>query len=137
MVGPDRADKLIGALIKSTSKETGIALPRSAIEMPTEADGQSKGFMFITLANPTEASVFQRALHDFKFDKRHTFRVVPFADVGNFEHLEEEYVEPPSEEWQPRVSPLFGVGSPTRRARKLTLRPDHYRSTSAPGSSPR
>lgn len=106
VVGPDRADKLIGAIVKSASKEAGLSVPRSAFEMPTESDGQSKGFMFVTLANPTEAQQFQRALHDFKFDKRHTFRVVPFADVGNYEQLEETYVEPATEEWAPRVSPL-------------------------------
>lgn len=119
-----------------------MSVPRSAFEMPTESDGQSKGFMFVTLANPTEAQQFQRALHDFKFDKRHTFRVVPFADVGNYEQLEETYVEPATEEWAPRVS------SPAALARASTLRrlerslsfsrprsPSWlYRSTSAPGS---
>ena len=72
--------------------------------MPTESDQQSKGFMFITLQNPTGAQVFQRAMHDLKFDKRHTFRVVLLSEVDKFEHLQEEYVEPPKEEYAPRVS---------------------------------
>lgn len=71
--------------------------------MPTEADQQSKGFMFVTLNNPAEAQAFQRAMHDLKFDKRHTFRVVPFTDIDKYEDLEETYKEPPTEEWKPRV----------------------------------
>lgn len=72
--------------------------------MPTEADQQSKGFMFVTLNNPAEAQAFQRAMHDLKFDKRHTFRVIPFTDVDKFENLDETYQEPPKEDWKPRVS---------------------------------
>lgn len=104
VVGPDRADKLIGAIIKSAAKEAGLTVSRSAIEMPVESDQQSKGYMFVTLNNPTEAQQFQRAMHDLKFDKRHTFRVVPFTDIDKYENLDETYVEPPKEDWKPRVS---------------------------------
>ncbi|ORY91635.1 translation initiation factor eIF-3b [Leucosporidium creatinivorum] len=124
VVGPDRADKLIGAIVKSASKEAGLTVPRSAFEMPTESDGQSKGFMFVTLNNPTEAQAFQRALHEFKFDKRHTFRVVPFADVGNYEQLEETYVEPPTEEWAPREHFRAWLADPAGRDQFVLYRGD-------------
>jgi translation initiation factor 3 subunit B len=72
--------------------------------MPTDEQGQSKGFMFVTLENEGEAQVFMRAMHGHSFDKRHTFRVIPFGDVDRYDSLSEEWVDPPTEEWAPRVS---------------------------------
>ncbi|KAM0788764.1 hypothetical protein ACM66B_002855 [Microbotryomycetes sp. NB124-2] len=124
VVGPDRADKLIGAVIKSAAKEAGLQIPRPAIEMPTDDNQQSKGFMFITLNNPTEAVVFQRAMHDLKFDKRHTFRVVLLSEVDKFEQLQEEYVEPPKEEYKPREHFRAWLADPAGRDQYVMYRGD-------------
>lgn len=105
VVGQDKADRLLKALVKTASKEAGVALQTHQIEMPTDQDGQSKGFMFISLQNPTEAQAFQRALDGYAFDKRHTFSVVPFSEVESYANLDDEYVEPEQDEWAPRVSP--------------------------------
>lgn len=114
VVGPDRADKLIGAIIKTANKEAGVVVSRAAFDMPLESDEQSKGFMFVTLNSVPEAVAFQRALHDYKFDKRHTFRVVLLSDVDKYEQLEETYAEPPKEEWKPRVRSAFPSALATR-----------------------
>ncbi|SCV70944.1 BQ2448_3706 [Microbotryum intermedium] len=120
VVGPDRADKLLSAIVKAAKKEAGITLSKDKIEHPLETDAQSKGFMFITLANPTEALAFQRAMHDFKFDKRHTFKVVPFSQVQKYEQIPEDYAEPPAEEWVPREHFRSWLADPAGRD-QLTL----------------
>lgn len=102
VVGQDKADRLLKAITKTASKEAGIAVQTSQIEMPVDDQGQSKGFMFVSLHNPTEAQVFQRALDGYAFDKRHTLSVVPFAEVESYANLDDNYVEPQQEEWAPR-----------------------------------
>ncbi|KAM0745762.1 translation initiation factor eIF-3b [Meredithblackwellia eburnea MCA 4105] len=99
VVGPDRADKLIGAIIKAAQNQAGIRIPRDNFDMPTGSDEKSKGYIFITLASAQEAQVLQRALHGYAFDKKHSFSVIPFADVDRFEGLEDKWVAPEKEEW--------------------------------------
>ena len=106
VVGSDRAEKLIGAIKKAAQKEGGIALEREAFNMPLGPDEKSKGYIFVTLQNAHEALAFRRALNDYPFDKKHTFKVVPFTEVERYTQLDEQYVAPPAEEWVPRVSPL-------------------------------
>jgi len=43
------------------------------------------------------------------FDARHTFRVNKFTDIEYFADWDEEYTEPPAEEYVPRVRQLFAV----------------------------
>lgn len=131
VVGTDKAERLLKAISKSASKEASLSLSPQQIEMPTDQDGNSKGFMFVSLENPTEALAFQRAMHGLAFDKRHTFSVVPFSEVESYQSLEQEYKEPEEEEWAPRVSSSrilsFLYFSPT-------LRVSSDRSTSVHGS---
>lgn len=134
VVGPDRAEKLISAIIKASSKEAGVRLSKDAIEMPVEEEGgRSKGFLFVTLANETEKHQFAKAMHGYAFDKKHTFSVVPFDEVDKFEALDEDWKEPAQEEWVPKVRLFFfvcgwGVFSPW-----LLSILHHRRSTSAIG----
>jgi translation initiation factor 3 subunit B len=104
VVGTDKAERLLKAIIKSANKEASLSINSSQIEMPTDESGNSKGFMFVSLENPMEATAFQRAMHGLAFDKRHTFSVVPFTEVEDYNNLGEEYQEPEEEEWAPRVS---------------------------------
>ena len=104
VVGADRADRLLQAIIKATQREAGLRIARSDIEMPTDEAGQGKGFMFVTLANPAEAQQFQRTMHEHSFDKKHTFRVIPFSEVDRYDGLQEMWVEPQEEDWAPKVS---------------------------------
>lgn len=104
VVGQDKAERLLKAITKSAQKEGAVSLNTSQIEMPTDESGNSKGYMFISLNNPTEANAFQRTMHGLAFDKRHTFSVVPFTEVDSYTELTEEYKEPEAEEWAPRVS---------------------------------
>ena len=107
MVGPDRADKLIGAIIKAAQNQAGLRVSRDAFEMPQGEDEKSKGYLFVTLSSTQEAVVFQRALHGYAFDKRHTFSVVPFSDVDRYDGLDETWVEPAVEDWAPKVRTAF------------------------------
>lgn len=130
VVGQDKADRLLKAITKTASKEAGIAIQTHQIEMPVDEQGQSKGFMFVSLHNPTEAQVFQRALDGYAFDKRHTLSVVPFTEVESYANLDDTYVEPEQEEWAPRVSPRAKQASLARCEADGTPR----RSTSVHGS---
>ncbi|BGO90717.1 hypothetical protein NBRC10512_000656 [Rhodotorula toruloides] len=102
IVGQDKVDRLLKAVVKAAAKEAGVSVSTQQIEMPLDEQGQSKGFMFVSLDNPTEAQAFQRALHGHAFDKRHTFSVVPFTDVDSYANLDEEFHEPSKEDWAPR-----------------------------------
>ena len=107
VVGADRMDKLQSAIVKAVQKEAGIKLSKQQLDFPLESDGQSKGFMFVTLSNPAEAQAFQRTMHEYKFDKRHTFSVVLFSDVDKYSNVSTEWKEPEAGPWQPRVRALI------------------------------
>ncbi|GAA5892012.1 hypothetical protein JCM5296_004661 [Sporobolomyces johnsonii] len=127
IVGQDKADRLLKAVAKASQKEAAISLAPDQIEMPTDEQGQSKGFMFITLANPTEAQAFQRALHGHAFDKRHTFSVVPFTEVDSYADLDEEYKEPEKEEWAPREHFRAWLADPAGRDQLILYQGDDLR----------
>ena len=122
VVGQDKADRLLKAITKTASKEAGIAVQTSQIEMPVDDQGQSKGFMFVSLHNPTEAQVFQRALDGYAFDKRHTLSVVPFAEVESYANLDDNYVEPQQEEWAPREHFRAWLADPAGRDQLILRR---------------
>ncbi|GAA5822070.1 hypothetical protein JCM11251_004847 [Rhodosporidiobolus azoricus] len=127
VVGQDKADRLLKALCKAASKEAGLSVSPDQIEMPTDESGQSKGFLFITLNNQIEAQAFQRALHGHAFDKRHTFSVIPFTEVDSYAGLEEEYKEPPKEEWAPREHFRAWLADPAGRDQVILYSGDDLR----------
>ncbi|GAA5841347.1 hypothetical protein JCM9279_000622 [Rhodotorula babjevae] len=102
LVGQDKVDRLLKAVLKAVTKEAGLSLSPDQVEMPLDESNTTKGFMFVSLHSPTEAQQFQRALHGHAFDKRHTFTVVPFTDVDSYANLDEEYRAPDKEDWAPR-----------------------------------
>ncbi|GAA6005478.1 translation initiation factor eIF3 core subunit b [Rhodotorula paludigena] len=124
VVGSDKSDRLLKALTKTAAKEAGVSISPEQIEMPTDESGQSKGFMFISLANPTEAQAFQRAMHGHAFDKRHTFSVIPFTDVDSYANLDDEYAEPAQEEWAPREHFRAWLADPAGRDQIALYRGD-------------
>ncbi|BGP39068.1 Translation initiation factor 3 subunit b [Rhodotorula kratochvilovae] len=124
VVGQDKADRLVKVILKTVGKEAGIALTADQVEMPFGDDNQSKGFMFISLANPQEAQALQRALHGLAFDKRHTFTVVPFTDVESYATLDDEYKEPPQEDWAPREHFRAWLADPNGRDQLILYRGD-------------
>lgn len=136
VVGPDRASKLVGAIRKAAQKEGGLVLDDSAFEMPLADDGlKSKGFLFVTLPNEADVATFQRAMHDYPFDKKHTFKVVPFSAVDRYAALPEEYLAPALEPWAPRVRFLSFThrGSPKKIGTlpRLARRPRRTRPAAA------
>ena len=49
------------------------------------------------------ASTAVTAMHGHPFDSKHTFLVNHFTDVEKYMKMEEAYIEPQQEEYQPRV----------------------------------
>ncbi|KAL8278171.1 hypothetical protein RQP46_009344 [Phenoliferia psychrophenolica] len=124
VVGPDRADKLIGAIIKAAQTTAGLRVPKESFDMPRDEDEKSKGYIFITLPSIQEAQVFQRALHGYAFDKRHTFSVVPFSEVHHYDELEDDWVEPAVEDWAPKEHFRAWLGDPAGRDQIILFRED-------------
>lgn len=125
VVGPDRAPKLVTALLKAVQKEAGIKLSQSSLEIPTDAEGKSKGFLFVTLDSTNDARAFQAAMHGYPFDKKHTFSVVPFGEVERYRDLEEEWKEPEEDEWKPKEHFKHWLGDNAGRDQLLVYAQDH------------
>lgn len=123
MVGLERLDKLVGAIKKLILKETGLVVERESMEIPLEGE-KSKGFMFITLQNSAQSQIFIRILNDYPFDKKHTFKIIQFDSVDNYNSLTETYTQPPTEDWVPREHFRHWLADPTGRDQLLLYRGD-------------
>ena len=55
------------------------------------------------LKTAEEATSAVNAMHGHPFDAKHTFLVNHFTDVEKYLKMDETYVEPEHEEYQPRV----------------------------------
>lgn len=65
--------------------------------------GESQGFLFVVLDDPTAAEQASLALNNHPFDKRHTLSVLTFAEVDRIQTVEGEYQEEALKPFQARV----------------------------------
>uniref|UniRef100_A0A3Q3IJ18 Eukaryotic translation initiation factor 3 subunit B n=1 Tax=Monopterus albus TaxID=43700 RepID=A0A3Q3IJ18_MONAL len=77
-VGPERLEKLKNVIHKIFSKFGKITT-----EFYPEADGMTKGYIFLEYAAPTQALEAVKNADGYKLDKQHTFRVNLFTDFDN------------------------------------------------------
>lgn len=68
------------------------------------AERKSCRYIFIELASTEDANLAIRTMDGYPFDKRHKFAVNRFTDVEKLANLDEQYTEPPEEEYTDRVS---------------------------------
>lgn len=82
-------------------------------------------YIFIEFRNAEEAAMAIAILNNHAFDSKHTFKLNLFTDIERFANLDETYVEPKTEEYQPRVREqhmrtklllIVLVGTPARLA---------------------
>ncbi|PWN45731.1 translation initiation factor eIF-3b [Ceraceosorus guamensis] len=98
----DRQQRLFETIIKRFKSHAGIDVPIDGMHIPYGEDGNSKGYIFIELRSPADATLACRLMDDYPFDKRHRFAVNRFTDIEKLANLDEEYQEPPAEEYQDR-----------------------------------
>lgn len=66
-----------------------------------------RSYLFIEFATAEEAAVAIQQVQNFQLDSKHTFSLNRFNDVERFEKLDEAYVPPESDLYNPRVGLNF------------------------------
>uniref|UniRef100_A0A8C5E874 Eukaryotic translation initiation factor 3 subunit B n=1 Tax=Gouania willdenowi TaxID=441366 RepID=A0A8C5E874_GOUWI len=88
-VGPERLEKLKNVIHKIFSKFGKITT-----EFYPEADGLTKGYIFLEYAAPTQALEAVKNADGYKLDKQHTFRVNLFTDFDKYMNISDEWETP-------------------------------------------
>ncbi|KAF3687879.1 Eukaryotic translation initiation factor 3 subunit B [Channa argus] len=88
-VGPERLEKLKNVIHKIFSKFGKITT-----EFYPEADGMTKGYIFLEYAAPTQALEAVKNADGYKLDKQHTFRVNLFTDFDKYMNISDEWETP-------------------------------------------
>uniref|UniRef100_A0A3B3TSL9 Eukaryotic translation initiation factor 3 subunit B n=1 Tax=Poecilia latipinna TaxID=48699 RepID=A0A3B3TSL9_9TELE len=88
-VGPERLEKLKNVIHKIFSKFGKITT-----EFYPEADGMTKGYIFLEYAAPTQAVEAVKNADGYKLDKQHTFRVNLFTDFDKYMNISDEWEAP-------------------------------------------
>uniref|UniRef100_A0A8B9K8I3 Eukaryotic translation initiation factor 3 subunit B n=1 Tax=Astyanax mexicanus TaxID=7994 RepID=A0A8B9K8I3_ASTMX len=131
-VGPDRLEKLKNVIHKIFSKFGKITN-----EFYPEADGKTKGYIFLEYSVPSHAHEAVKNADGYKLDKQHTFRVNLFTDFDKYMSISDEW-EPP--EKQPfkdfviylkpdNVCPEVHSSFDFYLSRNMTLKPIYFVST--------
>uniref|UniRef100_A0A4W3JH05 Eukaryotic translation initiation factor 3 subunit B n=1 Tax=Callorhinchus milii TaxID=7868 RepID=A0A4W3JH05_CALMI len=88
-VGPDRVEKLRNVIQKIFSKFGKITN-----EFYPEADGKTKGYIFLEYNSPACALDAVKNADGYKLDKQHTFHVNLFTDFDKYVTISEEWEKP-------------------------------------------
>uniref|UniRef100_A0A8C9LAJ6 Eukaryotic translation initiation factor 3 subunit B n=1 Tax=Pavo cristatus TaxID=9049 RepID=A0A8C9LAJ6_PAVCR len=88
-VGPDRLEKLKNVIHKIFSKFGKIIN-----EFYPEADGKTKGYIFLEYMSPSHAVDAVKNADGYKLDKQHTFRVNLFTDFDKYMTISDEWEIP-------------------------------------------
>ncbi|KAF0037108.1 hypothetical protein F2P81_009982 [Scophthalmus maximus] len=88
-VGPERLEKLKNVIHKIFSKFGKITT-----EFYPDADGLTKGYIFLEYAAPTQALEAVKNADGYKLDKQHTFRVNLFTDFDKYMTISDEWETP-------------------------------------------
>jgi len=59
--------------------------------------------MFIEFRNVDDANLALATIHNHPFDAKHTFKVNRFTDIERYTEMDETYVEPKLDKFEPRV----------------------------------
>ncbi|XP_042294217.1 eukaryotic translation initiation factor 3 subunit B isoform X2 [Sceloporus undulatus] len=98
-VGPDRLEKLKNVIHKIFSKFGTITN-----EFCPEADGQTKGYIFLEYTSPIHALDAVKNTDGYRLDKQHIFRVNLFTDFDKYMTI--------SDEWEiPEKQPFKDLGN--------------------------
>ncbi|KAI5897565.1 translation initiation factor eIF-3b [Schizophyllum commune H4-8] len=102
VIDASKKERLVTKICKDFGKK-GVHVKADNIFMPwDDKAGKSKGYIFIEFRNAEEAAMAIAILNNHAFDSKHTFKLNLFTDIERFANLDETYVEPKTEEYQPR-----------------------------------
>ncbi|KAI0236576.1 Eukaryotic translation initiation factor 3 subunit B [Lamellibrachia satsuma] len=88
-VGPERLEKLQNVIRKIFSKFGEIKT-----EFYPDADGKTKGYIFLEYRNPRDAQEAVATANGYKLDKQHTFIVNLFSDFDKYKDVPDTWTEP-------------------------------------------
>ncbi|EIW86614.1 translation initiation factor eIF-3b [Coniophora puteana RWD-64-598 SS2] len=124
VIDRSKLDRLLTKIAKDFTKK-GSPIKSDDIFVPwDDAKDKSKGYIFVDLGNPDAAAFAVSALNDYPFDSRHTFSVNRFTDIEKYASLDETYVEPEIEEYQPKEHLRAWLADPQGRDQYVTYRGD-------------
>jgi len=89
-VGTDRLEKLKNVIRKAFSKFGKLTNEH----YPLDAEGKTKGYIFLEFGNATSAEQSVLSMNNYKLDRTHTFLVNLFSDFEKFEQISDEWEEP-------------------------------------------
>ncbi|XP_018573654.1 eukaryotic translation initiation factor 3 subunit B [Anoplophora glabripennis] len=95
-VGPNRIEKLKSVLNKIFAKFGNIVNEF----YPVNAEGHTKGYIFIEYSSPVHASQAVALSNNFKLDKQHTFLVNLFTDFAKYEQIPNKWDPPEPQPYQ-------------------------------------
>ncbi|KXN69037.1 translation initiation factor eIF-3b [Conidiobolus coronatus NRRL 28638] len=100
-----------------TIKENGIYMPKE------EVNGKltSKGFAFLEFETPEQVAAAIKNVNNYAMDKKHVLLVNKINDIEKYTSLEDKYVEPHFEEFQPKEHLLGHLKDPSGRDQYATL----------------
>merc|ERR1719310_1756183 len=90
VVGGERVEKLKNVIRKIYSKFGKLVNEH----YPLEADGNTKGYIFLEFTNHANAMEAVKSTNNYKLDKQHTFTVNLFSDFDKYLNIADDW-EPP------------------------------------------
>ncbi|KAI8901054.1 eukaryotic translation initiation factor eIF2A-domain-containing protein [Globomyces pollinis-pini] len=100
VVDGSKEEKLIN-VVKKIFKNVGT-IKENGIQMPMGPNGKSKGFLFMQFETAAQAKLAITQADGHRLDKSHVLSVFAFDDVETYTQMDDEYVEPEIEEYQPK-----------------------------------
>ncbi|KAI0264241.1 translation initiation factor eIF-3b [Gloeopeniophorella convolvens] len=124
VIDKSKLEKLLAKIAKEFTRK-GAAIKPDDVSMPwNDKTGKSHGYAFIEFRNADAATYALNELNGHPFDAKHTFLVNRFTDIEKFADLDETYVEPHREEYQPKEHLRAWLADPQGRDQYVTYRGD-------------
>ncbi|TFY80481.1 hypothetical protein EWM64_g3531 [Hericium alpestre] len=124
VVDKSKLDKLLAKAAKEFTRKGASIKPDDMTVPWDDAAGKSKGFIFIEFRTPDEATFALNEMNGHPFDSKHTFRVNRFMDIEKYADIDETYVEPKREEYQPKEHLRAWLADPAGRDQYAIYRGD-------------
>ncbi|GBE80122.1 Eukaryotic translation initiation factor 3 subunit B [Sparassis crispa] len=124
VIDKSKAEKLLVKIAKEFSRK-GAPIKPDDITVPwNDANGKSRGYIFVEFKNAHEANFALNAMHGHPFDTKHTFLINRFTDIERYANLDETYVEPEPEQYVAKEHLRAWLGDPQGRDQYATYRDD-------------
>ncbi|KAH7931103.1 translation initiation factor eIF-3b [Leucogyrophana mollusca] len=124
IIDQSKLDRLLQKIAKDFSRKGAPIKPEDIFVPWDDAADKSKGYVFIDLRTPDAAAFAVAAMHGHQFDSRRQFKVNRFMDIEHYANMDETYIEPQTEEYQPKEHLRAFLTDPQGRDQYVTYRGD-------------